>query len=652
MKFKLVTLIIIILIAYILACTLAYANDQDIVGIGGSLKILNGENPSIQMVSEIVTMDIYPTYYDVKASFIFLNHSNSITVKMGFPETGHGGINLDAIKTTPGFINFSTYVDGTLTPAKRMMVSVNDGYGQYKAYWVKEVPFKAKQQRKVDVVYRSKVGDIALPGLFAEYNFTGGNWYGKVKESRFIATLHLPVTYEVHFDGEYNASFYGSNDTRINLKPEGNRLYFSQKNWEAEGYIRILLKKPTNWDLANPIALNQNSVRLLDRIKGSWVNEDYINRLKTTKSPIKAMKELNGRSDYQILIVNGKYAWNSENNQCINSPFGEYIRDIISLPDNNYQLLSDRGNDPEKLSFNINFNNPEITEITSQTDGTNFFLNKSRDLEGVANEIVLAGKYQDDRGQIYLFGTDEVARWPQQSFKYKLNVGPFYDLDWFVNNDDNEKRPDYYAFEFKDGLLYLYKAKNIGAQRELKLKREDQPLLILKPVKNILPSVPQNLLSPEYAKYFNKYPGGKDLSQIEQIIEISKANSLSEEGFAFYKAKNDPSAIKKYEEALKYYASPETYYRYGNSLSNIARLDDAIKAYQIAIDLKYDKLYLVYYNIACIYSRVNNSKQAFSYLELATNNGYRNLDHIQKDADLTWLRLQPEWKDWWEKHKP
>lgn len=162
---------------------------------------------------------------------------------------------------------------------------------------------------------------------------------------------------------------------------------------------------------------------------------------------------------------------------------------------------------------------------------------------------------------------------------------------------------------------------------------------------------PENLLTIEYAKHFHQFPSGKELSQAEQQKEIVKANSLLEEGFSLYKTHNDQAAISKYEEALTHYASAEIYYRYGNSLSNIPQLEDAVQAYQIALELNYDKPGLVYYNIACAYSRMNQSKEAFANLELALNNGYKSFDHIEKDEDLVWLRSQPEWKDWWAKHQ-
>jgi len=171
------------------------------------------------------------------------------------------------------------------------------------------------------------------------------------------------------------------------------------------------------------------------------------------------------------------------------------------------------------------------------------------------------------------------------------------------------------------------------------------------PTTTVLFTEETDQLTSEYARYYHQFPGNKELSPKEQQEEISEANSLSDEGFNYYKDKKDDLAIAKYQDALQHYASAEIYYRYGNSLSNIPCLEDAVKAYQIAIELNYDKPGLVYYNIACVYSRMNHSKEAFANLELAINNGYKNFDHIQKDDDLVWLRSQPEWKEWWLKHQ-
>lgn len=171
------------------------------------------------------------------------------------------------------------------------------------------------------------------------------------------------------------------------------------------------------------------------------------------------------------------------------------------------------------------------------------------------------------------------------------------------------------------------------------------------PSKVLLPEKPKDPLTMDYAKYYHQFPGGQELSPKEQQEQIVIANTLSDEGLSYYKAKKDDLAIVKYEEALQHYASAEIYYRYGNSLSNTIRLKDAVKAYINAGALNYDKQYLVDYNIACALSKLHD-KGALVFLEVAIDDdGYKNFDHIEKDEDLAWLRSIPEWKDWWAKYQ-
>lgn len=194
-------------------------------------------------------------------------------------------------------------------------------------------------------------------------------------------------------------------------------------------------------------------------------------------------------------------------------------------------------------------------------------------------------------------------------------------------------------------------------------RNKKEELQIFSPERKLVNIIPNGCnpkwVEPEEVKSFQIFPNESKLSEKEQE-QMSEANSLSDEGFTYYKAKEDDLAIEKYQEALNHYKTAEIYYHYGNSLSNtFSSLYDAINAYQLAIDLNYDKPYLAYYNIACAYSKVAENKgkinisykEALSYLELAINNGYTNFDHIQRDDDLAFLRSQPEWKDWWVKHQ-
>lgn len=211
-----------------------YANDRGIEGIGGTFHLIKKEHHSVTMVSEKIFMDIYPTYYDVKVEFIFQNDSKlPVTVKMGFPENAYGDIAYEQLKKKSGFLKFKTSVNGKSIQVSKREV-INSGEGSVSAHWIKEVKFKAMEKLKVQAEYRSKMGIMALPGIYTEYEFTGGNWKGKVKESNLVATLHLPNNYSIYYD-------YDS--TSKDIVKKGNKIYFNRKNWEAEYPFTITFKR-------------------------------------------------------------------------------------------------------------------------------------------------------------------------------------------------------------------------------------------------------------------------------------------------------------------------------------------------------------------------------------------------------------------------
>lgn len=216
---------------FLLISLSSYANDREIVGIGGSLKVLSGESKDISMESEDISMLIKKDIYKVVVNFVFKNYSSkNLTVKMGFPESGHGDIDVKSVLTKTAFISFKSYINGKIVETKRKNISNQDPNNDYsyETYWVKDVSFKPNEILKVKVEYTSKMGNVALPGIFAEYNFTGGNWKGKVKKSTLTAKLNLPKEYE-YFPDER------SKDVVI----KKNMLYFSKTNWEADYYLPL-----------------------------------------------------------------------------------------------------------------------------------------------------------------------------------------------------------------------------------------------------------------------------------------------------------------------------------------------------------------------------------------------------------------------------
>jgi len=166
-------------------------------------------------------------------------------------------------------------------------------------------------------------------------------------------------------------------------------------------------------------------------------------------------------------------------------------------------------------------------------------------------------------------------------------------------------------------------------------------------VKSELTNSNKSYLSLSYANFIRENPGGiKKILSEEKKAHISISKGLTDVGYQFYKLKEDKKAVKKYEEALSHYATDRLYYHYGNSLSNIERLNDAIKAYKISLYLGNKNKGRVYYNIACAYSRLKDEERSLENLDNAIINGYNNFNYINIDKDLIFLRSQKSWKEW------
>jgi len=201
------------------------ANDTRVVGQGGRVRRVSGERTTVRMVRESVRIDIYRTYYDVDATFLFQNEGPPVTVTMGFPERGGGDIREKDYKQKSGFLRFGTWVDRQPVHARRQPAAIGRE-GQYKAFWVKEVSFAQGQGRAARVRYRSKAHEVSNGERFAMYDFTGGNWRGTVEESELLIEMHTPGTCLAWADG-------------ASLKRTGNQFLFRRKNWQAEAAVKL-----------------------------------------------------------------------------------------------------------------------------------------------------------------------------------------------------------------------------------------------------------------------------------------------------------------------------------------------------------------------------------------------------------------------------
>ena len=173
--------------------------------------------------------------YKVEATFIFHNDGQATRVEMGFPETGGGAdIRENYYETHSDFNSFASWIDGRRVRVKRVNVH-NDSSG-YSAFWKKMVAFRAGQTLRVRVEYSSELGGDSSGFSWVEYNFTGGNWKGKVESSEI----------EVSFEDDAVGAWLIKDTT--GLKQSGTRLSRRWTNWQAEHSFSLWMRTTVpNW---------------------------------------------------------------------------------------------------------------------------------------------------------------------------------------------------------------------------------------------------------------------------------------------------------------------------------------------------------------------------------------------------------------------
>lgn len=160
-------------------------NDTSFVGSGGSMRPLKGQHPHVRLLRE--TIRIEAATGKVQVTFAFKNEGPAQRVAMGFPEEGYDAG--DGVAKKGGFLYFRTSVDGKpLNPVRRPEAAEDES--GYLAYWTKEVPFKAGQERIVLVQYQAPLGQNTNPENFVRYIVsTGANWKGKIGSMRVFVNL-------------------------------------------------------------------------------------------------------------------------------------------------------------------------------------------------------------------------------------------------------------------------------------------------------------------------------------------------------------------------------------------------------------------------------------------------------------------------------
>lgn len=140
------------------------------------------------------------------------------------------------------------------------------------------------------------------------------------------------------------------------------------------------------------------------------------------------------------------------------------------------------------------------------------------------------------------------------------------------------------------------------------------------------------------------YATSRNIKDQSDKAITSKTKALLNEAYVLLKLKKNEEAITKFEEAFEIGTDAEGYYKYGNALSNTAKLEESILAYDLSIELGYEKEYNAIYNKGCSYSLLKNAEESFKNILLAVDKGYTAIPYMEKDPDLEYVRSLPEWK--------
>lgn len=206
------------------------ANDSASSGIGGRWRMLKAEHRSVQMVSERVVIDGRRLSFRTTADFVFRNHGRAQWVSMGFPDFSGGDV-ARGLKDPSTLENFRTWVDGRRVRARFYRVS-SRAYGESLGLWTKRVWFGAGQTRRVRVRYFSGSGGGSSNGdQWVSYNFTGGNWRGKVRES--VLEVRFPAEGHYAFKTD-DVTFKSSDKDRPTVTRRGTNFRFRWTNWQAQ----------------------------------------------------------------------------------------------------------------------------------------------------------------------------------------------------------------------------------------------------------------------------------------------------------------------------------------------------------------------------------------------------------------------------------
>ncbi|MFC1538117.1 hypothetical protein ACFL6H_01715 [Candidatus Latescibacterota bacterium] len=270
--------------------------------------------------------------------------------------------------------------------------------------------------------------------------------------------------------------------------------------------------------VSNAFAQNiTNNNVSLEQLEGEWLNKEYLERLKETKSPCKAVDVIRYTS-ITISKENDKYKFTQIHN--FHEGTGYNITGLKPTSEPlKFQIIYEpiyAPKTPAYVKFNDFSNNSHFTEnspaneiewIFSKDYGPRkdeeiriSYIRLESDIYKLSNNIALTGEYTDQLGRRFIFkNIDEAtgpygmhynnnypseAIWPDKSFKYLIGIDCVLDMfDHFIYNERDENNKFNfieYGFSWQNYKLYIYNTHDLEVNTGINVQ-EKEPLYLLTP---------------------------------------------------------------------------------------------------------------------------------------------------------------------------
>jgi hypothetical protein len=233
------------------------------------------------------------------------------------------------------------------------------------------------------------------------------------------------------------------------------------------GTIRSSMRKE-----AGLIKYTVNDIEYLEKLKGGWICTEYFDRIKLSKSPLKATRGMETITFF-IEKENGIYYW-------VFSGKGQPTERVI------LHLISKESNNVYEVKTNDELRKGDVWHISKDFHGIqwvvskketplNFIPFKEKQHTELINEIVIAGKYRDKSGSEYIFNGKGNAIWPNSKFRYRIQYDEYGSGDILEGLDWMGGVKFVYGFKVKGNALSIYKI--IGG--DVSYEWEKSPWLVL-----------------------------------------------------------------------------------------------------------------------------------------------------------------------------